>query len=172
MIRHEASPGSKELPSYNCRECNSLVDPTETVRCPSCNAKKPLVCSKCNAPINHHDIHEIEKLKVKKPLLCTSCGKDNKVVKCALCNIGVVRSQGVTVSPLEDAKVYHRKCLDKRKEAVGMANKVAPASAGILLLLGIVLMVTATKGAGAAAVGVGGILFVAIKVFATIIEPR
>lgn len=160
------------MPSYICRECKGLVDPTESVRCPNCNEKRPLVCSKCNAPINHHDIHEIEKLKVKKPLLCISCGKDNKVVNCALCNIGVVRSQGVTVSPLEDAKVYHKKCLDKRREAVGMANKVAPASAGILLLMGIILIATATKAMGAAAVAVGGVLFIAIKVFATIIEPR
>lgn len=130
------------------------------------------MCSKCSNPINHHDIHEIEKLKVKKPLLCISCGKDNKVVKCALCNIGVVRAQGVTVSPLEDAKVYHTKCLDKRKEAVAMANKAAPAAAGIMLLLGIVLIFTASKMAGAAAVGVGAVLFVAIKAFGVVIEPR
>jgi len=148
------------------------VDPTETVRCPNCNEKKPLVCSKCSSPINHHDIHEVEKLRVKKPLLCSSCGMDNQVVKCALCNVGVVRSHGETVSPLANAKVYHKKCLAKRREAVDMANKVAPAAAGICMVLGLVLMITASKTYGAGAAGVGLALFLAIKTFATIISPK
>jgi DNA-directed RNA polymerase subunit RPC12/RpoP len=160
------------LPAYNCRSCKGLVDPTETVRCPQCNEKNPLLCSKCNAPINHHDIHEIEKLKVKKPLLCKSCGGDNQVLKCALCNIGLVRSQGETVSPLEGAKVYHKKCLAKRREAVNLAHKTAPAAAGICLLLGGILAATGTKMLAGAAAAVGLALFIGIKVFATIIEPR
>ncbi len=169
----EPSQGSiSKLPAYNCRKCNGLVDPTETVRCPTCSEKNPLLCSKCSAPINHHDIHEVEKLKVKKPLLCKSCGVDNQVIKCALCNVGLVRLQGETVSPLEGAKVYHKKCLEKRREAVGLAHKTAPAAAGICLLLGTVLLFTGTKTLAAAAAGVGLVLYIAVKVFATIIEPR
>lgn len=160
------------MPIYSCRNCNGSVDPTETVRCPHCNEKKPLLCSKCSSPVNHHDIHEIEKLRVKKPILCSTCGVDNQVVKCALCNIGVVRSQGETVSPLENANVYHKKCLEKRREAVGVANKVAPAAAGICILLGGVLFFTATKGAGIGAMSIGAILFLAIKLFALRITPR
>ena len=152
--------------------CKAHVDPTETVRCPSCNEKKPLLCSKCSSPINHHDIHEIEKLRVKKPLLCKSCGVDNQVIKCALCNVGLVRSQGETVSPLENAKVYHKKCLAKRREAVGTANKAAPIAAGVSLLFGIILIASGTQQWAIGALAVGAALFVSIKVFATIIEPR
>lgn len=160
------------MPAYNCRKCNGLLDPTEAVRCPHCNEKKPLICSKCAQPISHHDIHEVAKLKVKKPLLCLSCGNDNQVIKCALCNVGLVRSQGETVSPLEDAKVYHKKCLAKRREAVGLAHKTAPMAAGICLLLGVGLLALNTKTLAVGALVLGGALFIGIKAFATIIEPR
>lgn len=160
------------MPAYNCRQCKGLLDPTETVKCPHCGEKKPLICSKCAEPINHHDIHEVAKLKVKKPLLCLSCGNDNQVLKCALCNVGLVRSQGVTVSPLENAKVYHKKCLARRQEAVALAHKTAPIAAGICLVLALGLVAYGTKMAGAGAALVGAALFVGIKVFATIIEPR
>lgn len=160
------------MPSYNCRSCKGLVDPTETVRCTHCSEKKPLLCSKCSSPINHHDIHGIEKLRVKKPLLCKSCGVDNQVIKCALCNVGLVRSQGETVSPLENAKVYHKKCLAKRREAVAMANKAAPIAGGISLLFGLLLIIIGTKQWAVPALLVGAALFVAIKVFSTVIEPR
>lgn len=161
-----------QLPAYNCRECNGLVDPTESVSCPHCNTKKPLLCSKCSSPINHHDIHEIEKLRVKKPLLCSSCGVDNQVVKCGLCNVGLVRSQGHTVSPLEGAKVYHKKCLDKRSETVTMANKAAPAAAGAGLLLALVFLLMGNSGLGVGALVLGLVLFVGIKMVSKIIEPR
>lgn len=160
------------MPAYNCRACNALVDPTETVRCNSCGEKKPLICSKCSSPINHHDIHEVEKLRVKKPLLCHSCGQDNQVIKCGLCNVGLVRSQGITVSPLEGAKVYHKKCLEKRREAIDLAHKVAPAGAGICLLLGIGLLIMGTKTQAVYALLVGTAIFVGVKAFASIIEPR
>lgn|GEM_PF-1630947 len=160
------------MPAYNCRECNALMDPTETVRCPSCNHKKPLNCSKCGTEINHHDIHDIAKLRVKKPLLCLSCGVDNEVIKCALCNIGLVRSQGETVSPLADAKIYHSKCLAKRREAVALTNKVAPISFGVAALLGGVFMATGAKGWGMISLFLACVFFIVIKMIATIIEPR
>lgn len=160
------------MPAYNCRECKGLFDPTEIVRCPHCNEKKPLNCSKCSEPINHHDIHEIAKLRVKKPLLCSSCGTDNEVIKCALCNVGLVRSQGKTVSPLEGAKVYHKNCLAKREEAVGVANKAAPISAGVALLIGLIFIFTGAQGWGTACLILGGGLFAFIKMIAKIIEPR
>lgn len=148
------------------------MDPTESVRCPHCNEKKPLLCSKCAEPINHHDIHEIAKLKVKKPLLCNTCGVDNQVIKCGLCNVGLVRSQGITVSPLENAKVYHKNCLNKRQETVNMALKAAPISAGLGLLLGVVFLATGTKAIGIGALVVGMALYLGIRVLATIIQPR
>lgn len=148
------------------------MDPTETVRCPACNTKTPLNCSKCNKGINHHDIHEIGKLRVKKPLLCIECGADNEVVKCGLCNIGLVRSHGETVSPLEGAKVYHKKCLSKRMEAVGVAKKAAPVSFGAAALMGLIFMATGAKGWGTVCFLVGSALFVVVRMIATIIEPR
>lgn len=160
------------MPAYNCRQCKGLLDPTEAVRCPHCNEKKPLLCSKCSSPINHHDIHEIAKLKVKKPLLCGGCGVDNQVLKCALCNVGLVRSQGMTVSPLEGAKVYHKNCLKKRQDTVSMANKAAPAAAGVGLLLGLIFVATGSKTAGIGVLAVGIALWVGIKMFSRIIEPR
>ena len=60
----------------------------------------------------------------------------------------------------------------ERREAVGVANKVAPAAAGICILLGGVLFFTATKGAGIGAMSIGAILFLAIKLFALRITPR
>ncbi len=129
------------MPNYNCRECNGMLDPTEHVSCPSCKTKKPLLCSKCNDPINHHDIFGIEKLRTKRPLLCKNCGNDNEVVKCPLCKVSQVRSQGVTVSELEGAKVYHKHCLEKRREVIKMANYAAPASAVGILLIGALLSV-------------------------------
>ena len=160
------------MPAYNCRECNSLLDPTEVVRCPSCNEKKPLNCSKCGTEINHHDIHDIAKLRVKKPLLCLGCGADNEVIKCALCNIGLVRSQGESVSPLAGAKVYHKKCLDKRREAVNLINKAAPVSFVVAALLGGVFMATGAKGWGTIALFLACAFFVIIKMISKIIEPR
>ena len=160
------------MPAYNCRICKGIVDPTETIKCPSCDESKPLICSKCSSPINHHDIHEIGKLRVKKPLLCIGCGQDNKVVKCALCNLGVVRSQGATVSPLENAKVYHPKCLNKRKKSVEIANKIAPICAGAVLAVGGIFFVTADQKYGVGALVIGLILYFGIKLFTKIITPR
>jgi hypothetical protein len=147
------------------------MDPTETVRCPSCNEKKPLNCSKCSEAINHHDIHEIAKLRVKKPLLCLACGEGNEVLKCGLCNIGLVRSQGETVSPLAGAKVYHKKCLAKRMEAVGVANKAAPISFGVAVLMGGIFMATDAQGWGTICFLVGCALFMVVKMVARIIHP-
>lgn len=159
------------MPVYQCRECNGNIDPTEQVSCPSCHIKKPLSCSKCNEPINHHDIHGIEKLRTKRPLLCKSCGVDNEVVKCPICKIAQVRSHGVTLSEVEGANVYHKACLEKRREAIRLANIAAPASAVGLLIIGFLIRGTnpmALTGCVISAV----ILFVAIKMFRTIIEPR
>jgi DNA-directed RNA polymerase subunit RPC12/RpoP len=160
------------VPAYNCRECNASMDPTESVRCPSCNEKNPLNCSKCSAAINHHDIHEIAKLRVKKPLLCLNCGADNEVLKCGLCNIGLVRSQGETVSPLAGAKVYHKKCLVKRMEAVGVANKAAPISFAVAVVIGLIFMATGAKGWGSVSLLLGCTLFIVVKMIAKIIHPR
>lgn len=161
------------MPSYNCRKCNGLLDPTEVVRCPGCNEKKPLVCSKCSAPINHHDIHEIEKLRVKKPLLCNACGTDNQVVKCALCNVGLVRSQGETVSKLEGAKVYHKNCLRKRRNELDVATKAAPAVAAFGLVIGLIFLATsANRMLPAGAIIVGFLLYITIKGLITVFEPR
>lgn len=76
------------------------------------------------------------------------------------------------MSPLEDAKVYHKKCLAKRHEAVALAHKTAPMAAGICLLLGVGLIAFKTQWLAVGALGLGAVLFVGIKAFATIIEPR
>lgn len=159
------------MPNYNCRECNGNVDPTEQVSCPTCKCKKPLLCSKCNEPINHHDIHGIEKLKTKRPLLCKACGTSNEVVKCPICKLSQVRSQGVTISEVEGANVYHKACLEKRREVIRLANIAAPASAAGILLIGFLLRGTVDQSLLASAV-VAGILFVGITMLKTIIEPR
>lgn len=148
-----------------------MIDPTESVACPSCNEKKPLLCSKCNEPINHHDIHGIQKLRTKKPLLCNSCGHDNEVVKCGLCKLSLVRSKGISLTPVEGAKVYHKECLDKRREVISTSNKVAPVAAilaGVLTMmvkgggtLGIILLILVAVG-----------MFVALKMLAKVLEPR
>lgn len=159
------------MPVYNCRECNGNVDPTEQVSCPSCNEKKPLSCSKCSTPINHHDIFGIEKLRTKRPLLCKSCGTDNEVVKCPICKLSQVRSQGVTVSEVEGAPVYHKACLEKRREVIKYANIAAPASAAGFVLIGLLMMNTASY-ALPACIGIAVVLYVAIKAFKNVIEPR
>ena len=159
------------MPVYNCRECNGNVDPTEQVSCPSCNEKKPLACSKCNTPINHHDIFGIEKLRTKRPLLCKSCGTDNEVVKCPICGLSQVRSQGVTVSQVEGAHVYHKACLEKRREVIRYANIAAPASAVGVALIGLILMNTANYMLPAS-LGIAAVLFVGIKAYKNFIEPR
>lgn len=159
------------MPVYNCRECKELMDPTESVSCPSCNEKKPLNCSKCSEPINHHDIFGIQKLRTKKPLLCNSCGHDNEVVKCGLCKLSLVRSKGISLTPVEGANVYHKECLDKRREVISTANKAAPIAAvlgGVLTVMvkgttafGVILLLLISAG-----------LFVGLKMLAKIIEPR
>lgn len=159
------------MPVYTCRECNGMIDPTEQVSCPSCNTKKPLLCSKCNEPINHHDIFGIEKLKTKRPLLCKACGTSNEVVKCPICKLSQVRSQGVTLSELEGANVYHKACLEKRREVIKLFTIAGPASAVGMLLIGFLL-----RGAGnqlwLGSVIVGVALFVGITMLKTILEPR
>lgn len=159
------------MPVYNCRECNGNIDPTEQVSCPSCNTKKPLSCSKCNQPINHHDIFGIEKLRTKRPLLCKACGTDNEVVKCPICNLSQVRSQGVTISEVEGANVYHKACLEKRREVIKQANIAAPVCAVGFALIGLLMMNKATY-ALPACIAISVVLFVAIKAYKTIIEPR
>ena len=148
-----------------------MLDPTEQVSCPSCKEKKPLLCSKCNDPINHHDIHGIEKLKTKRPLLCKSCGTDNEVVKCPICKLSQVRSQGVTISELEGANVYHKACLEKRREVIRLANIAGPVGAVGVLLIGLLLQSTGSQYLLTSAI-VSGILFFGIKMYKTIIEPR
>lgn len=159
------------MPVYTCRECNGMLDPTEQVSCPSCKCKKPLLCSKCNEPINHHDIHGIEKLKTKRPLLCKACGTNNEVVKCPICKLSQVRSQGVTLSEVEGANVYHKACLEKRREVIRLANIAAPASAAGIILIGVLLRGSVDQSMLASVV-VAVVLFVGIKMFKTIIEPR
>lgn len=159
------------MPVYQCRECNGNIDPTEQVRCPSCNEKKPLSCSKCNEPINHHDIHGIEKLRTKRPLLCKACGNDNEVVKCPLCKIAQPRSNGVTVSQVEGANVYHKACLNKRREVIRYANMAAPASAAMFVIIAF-LVQSSSKAAFFGCLVTAAVLFVAIRMFRTIIEPR
>ncbi len=160
------------MPVYNCRECNGMLDPTEHVSCPGCKTKKPLLCSKCNEPINHHDIHGIEKLKTKRPLLCKSCGTSNEVVKCPVCKIGLVRSQGIAVSELEGANVYHKACLEKRRETLRYVNYAVPVAVGGSLAMGVLLYGTygALSLGGSAIVAL--VLFFGIKMFKAIIEPR
>jgi hypothetical protein len=159
------------MPNYQCRECNANIDPTEQVSCPSCKTKKPLLCSKCNEPINHHDIFGIEKLRTKRPLLCKSCGHDNEVVKCPICKLSQVRSQGVAISEVEGANVYHKACLEKRREVIKMAGYAAPASAIGIFVIGL-LMRGNNNAAFLGCMITAGILFVAINMYKTIIEPR
>lgn len=160
------------MPVYNCRECNGMLDPTEQVACPGCKTKKPLLCSKCNEPINHHDIHGIEKLKTKRPLLCKACGTSNQVVKCPICKLSQVRSQGVTVSELEGANVYHKACLEKRREVLRYVNYAIPvAVVGSIAMGGLLYSSYGMLSVGGALVAAIA-LFFGIKMFKAIIEPR
>ncbi len=159
------------MPVYSCRECNSMIDPTEQVSCPSCNEKRPLLCSKCNEPINHHDIHGIEKLRTKRPLLCKNCGTNNEVVKCPICKLSQVRSQGATVSQVEGAPVYHKNCLERRLEVIKYCKIAAPASAVGIVIIGL-LSAAGMKSAVPISFAVAAILYVGITVFRRIIEPR
>lgn len=159
------------MPIYNCRECGGVMDPTEQVSCPSCHLKKPLSCSKCSDPINHHDIHGIEKLKTKRPLLCKRCGTDNEVVKCRVCKVGLVRSQGVTVSQVEGAPVYHKACLSKRREVVRYAKLASYITPVCILLIGFLLQGRVAQSLLASAV-IAGVLFVVINMLRTVWEPR
>jgi hypothetical protein len=148
-----------------------MLDPTEQVSCPTCKTKKPLLCSKCNEPMNHHDIFGIEKLKTKRPLLCKGCGTDNEVVKCPICKLSQVRSQGVTISEIEGANVYHKSCLEKRREVIRLANIAGPASAAGIILMGFLLRGSVDQSMLASVI-VAAALFIGIKMFKTIIEPR
>jgi hypothetical protein len=159
------------MPVYTCRECSGMLDPTEQVSCPTCKCKKPFLCSKCNEPINHHDIHGIEKLKTKRPLLCKPCGTSNEVVKCPICKLSQVRSQGVSLSEVEGAHVYHKACLEKRREVIRLANIAAPASAAGIILIGLLLRGSVDQSMLASVI-VAVVLFVGIKMLKTIIEPR
>lgn len=158
------------MPSYNCRECDNMFDPTEQVSCPSCGCKKPLLCSKCNTPINHHDIFAIEKLKTKRPLLCLSCGAENEVVKCPICKLSQVRLQGVSVSSEPGANVYHKACLDKRYEVMKMTRYAAPILLSAFLLVGLAIHKSPVYMFGSFITG--AIFFLAIKMYEKIIEPR
>ena len=161
------------MPVYKCRKCNEMLDPTETVRCPGCNEKKPLSCSKCSEEINHHDIYEIEKLRTKKPLLCKGCGSDNQVVKCPLCGIGLVRSRGVTVSQLATARVYHKACLDQRLQFFATADKAAMVAAAAGLILGIGVMISGYGSNYAIGLlGLGGGIFGVIKALKGFLKSR
>ncbi len=159
------------MPVYNCRKCNGNVDPTDQVSCPACKEPKPLSCSKCNESINHHDIFAIEKLRTKRTLLCKSCGTDNEVVKCPICRLSQVRSQGVTVSQVEGAPVYHKACLEKRREAIKYANTAAPASAVGITLIGFLIMNKASYALPACLV-LSLVLFMGIKAVKNYFEPR
>ena len=57
-------------------------------------------------------------------------------------------------------------------EAVGVANKAAPISFGIAVVLGLVFMVTGAKGWGTVSLLVGCALFMIVKMVARIIHPR
>ncbi len=159
------------MPVYNCRKCNGNVDPTEQVACPACKEPKPLSCSKCNDSISHHDIFAIEKLRTKRPLLCKSCGTDNEVVKCPVCKLSQVRSQGVSVSQVEGAPVYHKACLEKRREVIKYANIAAPASAVGVSLIGLLIRNTASYTLPAC-LAIALALFFGIKAVKNFIEPR
>lgn len=147
-----------------------MFDPTEQVSCPSCHCKKPFLCSKCNIPINHHDIFGIEKLKTKRPLLCKACGTDNEVVKCPICKLSQVRSLGVTVSELEGANVYHKECLEKRREVIRMADYAAYIAIGATIIIGITVHKNPSYMMGSFAIG--AIAFVIIKMYKTIVTPH
>jgi hypothetical protein len=121
--------------------------------------------------MNHHDIFGIEKLKTKRPLLCKGCGTDNEVVKCPICKLSQVRSQGVTISEIEGANVYHKSCLEKRREVIRLANIAGPASAAGIILMGFLLRGSVDQSMLASVI-VAAALFIGIKMFKTIIEPR
>lgn len=158
------------MPVYPCRECQKPVDPTSDPKC-ECGSDKPFECSKCGDPIGRSSIYRLEKLKTKKPLFCHSCGNANEVVKCGICKIGLVRSQGHQVSQATNAKVYHKACYDKQMETIRYATKAAPFLAVCGVLIG--LMAYGFSGRGllvSGGVGVGA--FAAVQALIHIIQPK
>lgn len=124
--------------------------------------------------MNQADIFHLEKLKTKKPLLCLDCGRANEVVKCGICKLSLVRSQGVQVSGAPDAKVYHKDCYDKQIKTVGMAHKFSPGVAvgGVVIALVAWLAGGFSAGGAAAVAGIGLIGGLMIRMIAEIFTPK